>query len=103
MLCSPSPIGGSLDVDFSAERRESWSLAMRFMRRVLRWRATNYWQVWLVDAAGYGLAVFVVWAILGHPLAGLVPAVIGLITRGAIQTYRLDRRMDRAAGVPSGR
>jgi hypothetical protein len=69
---------------------------MMGVRRVLRWKPENYWQVWLIDAAGFGLILLIIGAALGKPLVGLVTAAIASIARGAIQSYRLDRRRDAA-------
>jgi hypothetical protein len=70
-------------------------------RRVLRWllhKPETYWQVWLIDAAGSGLVMFIVWAAFGKPLIGLLTAVIALIARGSVQSYRLDRRRNSRLG-----
>jgi hypothetical protein len=70
-------------------------------RRVLRWllyKPETYWQVWLIDAGGSGLVMFIVWAAFGKPLIGLLVAVIALIARGSVQSYRLDRRRNSRLG-----
>jgi len=70
-------------------------------RRVLQWplhKPENYWQVWLIDAVGSGLVMFIVWAAFGKPLIGLLAAVIALIARGSVQSYRLDRRRNSRLG-----
>ena len=64
------------------------------VRRVLRWKSGSYWQVWLIDAACCGLVVFVIVAFFESLIVGLVAGVLVLIARGAVQSYRLDRRRD---------
>lgn len=74
---------------------------MRGARRALRWllrKPDTYWEIWLIDAAGSGLVLFIIWAAFGKPLIGLVTAVIGLIVRGSVQSYRLDRRKNSRLG-----
>jgi hypothetical protein len=64
------------------------------VRRVLRWKPENYWQVWLIHAAGCGLVSFVFLAVFGNPIVGLGAGVLVLVTEGLIESYRLDRRRD---------
>jgi hypothetical protein len=74
---------------------------MAVTRRVLRWllyKPETYWQVWLIDAAGFGLVWLLIWVAFGKPVVGLVSAVIALILRGSVQSYRLDRRRNSRLG-----
>jgi hypothetical protein len=74
---------------------------MTDVRRVLRWllhKPETYWQVWLIDAAGFGLVWLIIWAAFGKPLIGLLIAVIAVIARGSVQSYRLDRRRNSRLG-----
>jgi hypothetical protein len=64
------------------------------VRRALRWKPGSYRQVWLIDAASCGLVVFVIVALFESLIVGLVAGVLVLIARGAVQSYRLDRRRD---------
>jgi len=64
------------------------------VRRVLRRKPENYWQVWLIHAVGCGLISFIFLAVSGNPLVGLAVGVLVLVISGAIESYRLDRRRD---------
>jgi len=44
------------------------------------------------------LVWFIVWAAFGKPIIGLVTAVIALIVRGSVQSYRLDQRRNSRPG-----
>ena len=80
------------------------SSTLRCLWRLLRKKPDTYWQVWLIYAPTAGMIPLAVLAGAGKWVPGLVGAVIALISCGASQSYRLDRRRNDtpvAAAEPS--
>jgi len=68
------------------------SNARRSLWRFLRKKPDTYWQVWLIYAPISAMIPLIFLAAAGKWPYGLMGAVIALISCGAGQSYRLDRR-----------